>query len=161
MLTRLNRFRLEDRIAALDKYRQQVAACTLCQELAGTRTQTVFGVGSPNARVCYFGEAPGADEDRQGEPFVGRAGQLLTKIIQATKMSREDVYILNTLKCRPPGNRNPLPDELSHCRPFFEAQLEIVQPRIHRLSGIVRGSVTAEHDAINWQNARPLSSLFG
>ena len=119
---------LAERVAALDQYRQQVAGCTLCQELAGTRTQTVFGVGNPEARVCYFGEAPGADEDRQGEPFVGRAGQLLTKIIQATKMSRDDVYILNTLKCRPPGNRNPLPDELGHCRPFFEAQLEIIQP---------------------------------
>lgn len=106
----------------------EVAACTACGELASTRTQTVFGVGTANPRVCFFGEAPGADEDRQGEPFVGRAGQLLTQIIQACGWRREEVYILNTLKCRPPGNRNPAPEEVSNCRHFWERQLEILRP---------------------------------
>jgi DNA polymerase len=107
---------------------QEVAACTRCSELAKLRTQTVFGVGNPQARLCFMGEAPGADEDRLGEPFVGRAGQLLTKIIEACKMKREDVYILNMIKCRPPGNRNPLPDELANCRGFLERQLELIEP---------------------------------
>jgi uracil-DNA glycosylase len=106
---------------------QQVCACERC-ELAVTRTQTVFGVGNPRARFCFLGEAPGADEDAQGEPFVGRAGQLLTKIIEACKLRREDVYILNVLKCRPPGNRNPAPEEVASCRGFFERQLELIQP---------------------------------
>lgn len=106
----------------------QVAGCTRCGELAATRTQTVFGVGRPDARLCFFGEAPGADEDAAGEPFVGRAGQLLTKIIEACQLRREDVYILNVLKCRPPGNRTPLPDEVDHCRGFFERQFEIIGP---------------------------------
>jgi DNA polymerase len=88
----------------------------------------VFGVGNPNARLLFFGEAPGADEDRLGEPFVGRAGQLLTKIIEACTLRREDVYIMNVLKCRPPGNRNPTSEEAANCRPFFERQLEIIQP---------------------------------
>jgi uracil-DNA glycosylase len=107
---------------------EEVRACTRCRELAASRTQTVFGVGNPDARLCFFGEAPGADEDRQGEPFVGKAGQLLTKIIEACTLRREDVYICNTLRCRPPANRNPLPDEVTNCRPFFQRQLEIVQP---------------------------------
>jgi DNA polymerase len=107
---------------------QEVAGCTRCGELASTRTQTVFGVGSPTARLCFMGEAPGADEDRLGEPFVGRAGQLLTKIIEACRLQREEVYILNMLKCRPPGNRNPLPTELANCRPYLDRQLELVQP---------------------------------
>ncbi|WP_417738944.1 uracil-DNA glycosylase [Rosistilla oblonga] len=119
---------IADRQASLEHWGQQVAQCTLCHELACTRKQTVFGAGHAQARVVFFGEAPGADEDREGIPFVGRAGQLLTKIIEATKLSRDEVYIMNTLKCRPPGNRNPLPDELKNCRPFFEAQLEIIQP---------------------------------
>jgi len=119
-----------DRPAALDLIRREVVACTRCKELAAGRTQTVFGVGNPNARICFFGEAPGADEDRLGEPFVGRAGQLLDKMIVACKMNREDVYILNVLKCRPPGNRNPLPDEVTNCRGFFERQLDIIRPDI-------------------------------
>jgi DNA polymerase len=117
-----------DKTAALTILRQEVAGCTLCKELAATRTQTVFGVGNANARVAFFGEAPGADEDRTGEPFVGRAGQLLDKIIAACTWKREDVYILNTLKCRPPGNRNPAPEELANCRPYWVRQLEIIQP---------------------------------
>jgi DNA polymerase len=109
---------------------QEVVACTRCSELAAKRTQTVFGVGNPRARLCFMGEAPGADEDRLGEPFVGRAGQLLTKIIEACRLKREDVYILNMIKCRPPGNRNPLPQELTNCRPFLERQLELIQPEL-------------------------------
>lgn len=116
------------RAAALQSLADDVAACRLCQELASTRKQTVFGVGNPNARLLFFGEAPGADEDRQGEPFVGKAGQLLTKIIEACTLKREDVYIMNVLKCRPPGNRNPAPLEAENCRPFFERQLAIIQP---------------------------------
>jgi len=114
--------------ASLTVLREQVAACTRCGELAAKRTQTVFGVGKERARLCFMGEAPGADEDRLGEPFVGRAGQLLTKIIEACRLKREDVYILNMIKCRPPGNRNPLPDELANCRPFLERQLELIEP---------------------------------
>lgn len=114
--------------ATLAVLQQEVAPCTRCGELAATRTQTVFGVGNPQARLCFMGEAPGADEDRLGEPFVGRGGQLLNKIIEACRLTREDVYILNMLKCRPPGNRNPLPEELTNCRPFLERQLELIQP---------------------------------
>jgi DNA polymerase len=112
-------------LAALE---QEVAGCTRCGELARTRTQTVFGVGNPRAALCFLGEAPGADEDRQGEPFVGRAGQLLNKILEACRLKREDVYILNILKCRPPNNRNPLPDEARNCRRFLDRQLELISP---------------------------------
>jgi uracil-DNA glycosylase family 4 len=119
---------LADRVAALAILRDEVAACTHCSELAAGRTQTVFGVGPAAARLCFFGEAPGADEDASGIPFVGRAGQLLTKIIEACTLSRDEVYILNVLKCRPPGNRQPLPDEVANCRGFFERQLQVIQP---------------------------------
>jgi DNA polymerase len=119
----------DEAVAALAEVRQKVTACTRCSELAGTRTQTVFGVGSPHARLVFLGEAPGADEDRQGEPFVGRAGKLLTDIIvKGMKLRREDVYILNILKCRPPGNRNPLPVEAASCREYLDLQLAIIQP---------------------------------
>ena len=117
------------RAAALAEVARKVAACTRCAELARTRTQTVFGVGNPHARLVFCGEAPGADEDRLGEPFVGRAGQLLTDIIvKGMKMRREDVYILNILRCRPPGNRKPLPVEAANCREYLDAQLAIIQP---------------------------------
>lgn len=112
----------------LEILQQQVAGCTRCNELASTRTQTVFGVGNPQSKLCFLGEAPGADEDKTGIPFVGRGGQLLTKIIEACKLKREDIYILNMLKCRPPGNRNPLPHELSNCRGFLESQLDLIRP---------------------------------
>lgn len=118
----------EDRAAALAVLQQEVAGCTRCALLAETRTQTVFGVGNLHPRLVFMGEAPGADEDRQGIPFVGRAGQLLTKIIEACTLRREDVYILNTLKCRPPENRNPEPDEIQNCRGFFEGQIDLLQP---------------------------------
>ena len=113
-------------VAALAR---EVAACTRCGELARTRRQTVFGVGNPRARLVFCGEAPGADEDRQGEPFVGRAGKLLTDIIQkGMKLRRDDVYILNILRCRPPGNRNPSPDEAANCREYLDRTLEVIRP---------------------------------
>jgi uracil-DNA glycosylase len=117
-----------DPAAALAVLREEVAGCTHCPQLAADRTQTVFGTGRPDARLVFFGEAPGADEDASGVPFVGRAGQLLTKIIEACRLTREDVYIMNVLKCRPPGNRPPQPDEVANCRGYFERQLEIIRP---------------------------------
>jgi uracil-DNA glycosylase len=118
-----------DRDAALAAVAEKVAACTRCAELVRNRTQTVFGVGNPHARVVFLGEAPGADEDRQGKPFVGRAGQLLTDIIvKGMKLRREDVYIMNILRCRPPDNRTPLPVEAAACREYLDAQLAIIQP---------------------------------
>jgi len=119
----------DSRQAALDDVARKVAACTRCAELVRCRTQTVFGVGNPQARLVFCGEAPGADEDRQGTPFVGRAGQLLTDIIEkGMKLERSDVYILNILRCRPPGNRNPLPVEAAACREWLDAQLAIIRP---------------------------------
>lgn len=112
----------------LELLAEVVAGCPRCPELASTRTQTVFGDGNPKARLVFLGEAPGADEDRTGTPFVGRAGQLLNKIIEACRLMREEVYILNILKCRPPGNRNPLPEEAANCRPYLERQLELIGP---------------------------------
>ena len=107
---------------------QSVAGCTRCGELASARTQTVFGVGNPEALVMFVGEAPGADEDKQGEPFVGRAGQLLTKIIEACGWTRQEIYICNILRCRPPGNRNPTRDEANNCREYLDGQIAIVDP---------------------------------
>jgi len=112
----------------LEVLASEVATCTLCEELATTRTQTVFGVGHPDARLCILGEAPGADEDRMGEPFVGRGGQLLNKILTACKLSRDEVYILNVLRCRPPDNRNPKAEEAQNCRRFLDRQLQLVNP---------------------------------
>jgi DNA polymerase len=109
--------------------RATVSACTRCA-LAQTRTQTVFGVGNPRARWMFIGEAPGAEEDRRGEPFVGRAGQLLTAMLKAVGLNREDVYIANVLKCRPPGNRDPRPDEAAQCRGYLERQIELVAPAL-------------------------------
>jgi DNA polymerase len=106
----------------------KVMECTRCAELAGTRTQTVFGVGNPHARIVFVGEAPGADEDAQGEPFVGRAGQLLNQIITASRLTREEIYICNVLKCRPPGNRTPNDDECANCREYLEGQLAAINP---------------------------------
>jgi uracil-DNA glycosylase len=117
-----------ERPVLLDIIRTEVAGCTRCTELAAERTQTVFGVGNPCARLMFVGEAPGADEDRQGEPFVGRAGQLLNNIIKACRLSREEVYIANVIKCRPPGNRNPLPDEVLNCIGYLHRQIAIVRP---------------------------------
>lgn len=104
-------------------------ACIRCK-LANTRTQVVFGTGNPQADLMFVGEAPGRDEDLKGEPFVGRAGQLLTDIIKAMKLAREDVYIANVIKCRPPENRNPEPDELEACRPYILKQIGIIRPKV-------------------------------
>lgn len=106
-----------------------VAGCTAC-ELHAARTQTVFGVGDRRARLMVVGEAPGADEDRQGEPFVGRAGQLLNEMLRAMGFAREQVYIANILKCRPPDNRDPLPAEVASCEAYLKRQIELVQPAL-------------------------------
>jgi len=113
----------------LESIREELGDCQRCQ-LSGGRTHIVFGTGSPNADLVFVGEAPGADEDRQGEPFVGRAGQLLTKIIEAIDLKREDVYICNVLKCRPPGNRNPEPVEVEACSPFLRKQIAAIRPKV-------------------------------
>ncbi|MFM8190359.1 MAG: uracil-DNA glycosylase family protein [Pirellula sp.] len=118
----------QERTAALSALKEKVEACRLCHELACQRKQTVFGVGPVTTRFVMVGEAPGAEEDRIGDPFVGPAGQLLDKILIATGIPRDQVYILNTIKCRPPGNRVPSDSESENCRPFLEAQLEILQP---------------------------------
>jgi len=109
--------------------RQELGDCTRCKLHTG-RKQIVFGAGNPNAKLMFVGEAPGADEDIQGEPFVGRAGQLLTKIIEAIGLKREDVYIANVIKCRPPQNRNPEPDEVAQCEPFLFRQIDTIKPRV-------------------------------
>jgi DNA polymerase len=124
------------KIDRLESIRARVAVCTKCPHLASSRTQTVFGVGDPDADLMFIGEAPGADEDAQGEPFVGRAGQLLTKIIETMGFARGDVYIANILKCRPDmpagsfGNRAPTPVEMQTCRPYLVEQVEIIQPKV-------------------------------
>jgi uracil-DNA glycosylase family 4 len=109
--------------------RARVAACTRCA-LCNTRTQTVFGVGNQTAEWLIVGEAPGAEEDRQGEPFVGRAGQLLNSMLRAIGLAREQVYIANVLKCRPPGNRDPSPGEAAECLPYLEQQIALLKPKI-------------------------------
>lgn len=119
----------EERRQSLQLLAAQVSKCTRCSELAISRTQTVFGVGSLDPELCFVGEAPGADEDAQGEPFVGAAGQILNRIIAACGMTREEVYICNIIKCRPPGNRTPLAHEAGNCREYLVRQLEWVRPR--------------------------------
>lgn len=115
---------------ALDTLKAEMESCSLCA-LAASRTNLVFGVGDPDARLMFIGEAPGADEDKQGEPFVGRAGKLLTRMIEdGMGLKRCNVYIANILKCRPPGNRNPLPEETAHCEPYLKDQIRIVNPEI-------------------------------
>lgn len=114
---------------ALEKLYEQTCNCQNCR-LGSTRNKYVFGVGNPNAKVMLIGEGPGADEDAQGEPFVGRAGKLLNDILKAIKFEREEVYIANIVKCRPPGNRVPSPDEVDHCIPYLHKQIDIVKPRL-------------------------------
>ena len=122
--------------AGLAQVRERVCVCAKCPHLARTRTQTVFGVGNPDAELMFVGEAPGAEEDARGEPFVGRAGQLLTRIIETMGLSRDEVYIANILKCRPDmprgasGNRPPTPKEMSTCIGYLIEQIEIIQPRV-------------------------------
>lgn len=115
--------------AGLKLLRDDIGDCQRCK-LAGGRTNIVYGVGNPDADLVFVGEAPGADEDARGEPFVGKAGQLLTKMIEAMGYERQDVYICNVLKCRPPGNRNPEPDEVASCEPFLKRQLAAIRPRM-------------------------------
>ena len=117
-----------ERPAALEIVNNEVRNCSLCSDLSSNRTQTVFGVGDPSARLVLVGEGPGADEDKQGEPFVGAAGGMLNKILTACTIERNDIYILNTVKCRPPMNRNPTDREIRNCWNYLERQLEIIQP---------------------------------
>jgi DNA polymerase len=125
-----------DKAAAFAALRDRALACVKCPHLASSRKNVVFGVGNLEARLMFVGEAPGADEDEQGEPFVGKAGQLLTKIIQATGLSRADVYIANILKCRPDtpgqsaGNRKPTPDEMATCIPYLHEQIDLIRPKV-------------------------------
>src|SRR4051795_8204973 len=115
--------------SSLDALREEALACARCP-LAETRTQVVFGVGNPDADLVFVGEGPGAEEDKQGIPFVGRAGQLLTRLIEGVGLTRDDVYIANVVKCRPPNNRDPQPDEIEACAPWLDRQLELIRPRV-------------------------------
>jgi uracil-DNA glycosylase family 4 len=140
---RASRFSLErlqfvapNKADLLAPIRQRVRVCTKCPHLACSRTQTVFGVGNPDAELMFIGEAPGVDEDKQGEPFVGRAGQLLTRIIETMGFTRQEVYIANILKCRPDtpsssfGNRPPTPREMQTCRPYLIEQIDVIEPKV-------------------------------
>ena len=117
-------------VAELAAIEARAKVCVKCGELSRCRHSVVFGVGSPRAEIMFVGEAPGRDEDMQGEPFVGRAGELLTKIIVAMGFKREDVYIANVIKCRPPENRTPLPDEVTNCLPYLLSQIELIKPKL-------------------------------
>jgi DNA polymerase len=139
--------------AGLSLVREELGDCTRCK-LAPKRTNIVFGVGNPDAPLVFVGEAPGADEDRTGEPFVGAAGQLLTKMIEAMGLTRQDVYICNILKCRPPGNRNPEPDEIAECEPFLRRQLAAIRPRMIVALGKFAAQCLLRSDA-------PISRLRG
>jgi DNA polymerase len=127
---RLAAIDVDDRPAALKAIREIIGDCTRCKLHKQGRKQIVFGVGNPNAELMFVGEAPGADEDQQGEPFVGRAGQLLNNMITAMGLRREDVYIANVIKCRPPGNRTPERDECETCSPFLMRQIDVIRPKV-------------------------------
>ncbi|MDQ7011550.1 MAG: uracil-DNA glycosylase [Mariprofundaceae bacterium] len=137
----------------LDDLAREAASCTACA-LAEGRTQVVFGVGNPHAGLVFIGEAPGRDEDIRGEPFVGRAGKLLDKMLAALELTRDDVYIMNVVKCRPPGNRDPKPEEVSACRRWFDAQLQAISPKLICLLGRVAAQNVLETDA-------PLAAMRG
>jgi uracil-DNA glycosylase len=139
---------------ALAAIREDLGDCTRCKLHVQGRKQIVFGVGNPSADVMFVGEAPGADEDAQGVPFVGRAGQLLTKMIEAMGFRRDEVYIANVLKCRPPGNRNPEPDEIATCEPFLFRQIASVQPKVVIALGAFAARTLLKTDA-------PISRLRG
>ncbi|HEV7608607.1 MAG TPA: uracil-DNA glycosylase [Steroidobacteraceae bacterium] len=134
--------------------RERVAGCTACAELCKTRTQTVFGVGNTSAEWLIIGEAPGAEEDRQGEPFVGRAGQLLNAMLLAIGLPRETVFIANILKCRPPGNRDPKPEEVARCLPYLSNQIALLRPKIILAVGRIAAQNLLATDA-------PLARLRG
>jgi DNA polymerase len=144
----------EGSASSLSALKAHIGVCTRCQLHAMGRTQVVFGVGNPNAKLMFVGEAPGADEDRQGEPFVGAAGQLLTKIIEAIDLKRSDVYIANVIKCRPPGNRNPEPVEVATCKPFLLQQIDIIRPKVIVALGTFAAHALLEIDT-------PISRLRG
>lgn len=133
------------RLETLDEIRNDLGDCRRCK-LWKERTNIVYGAGNPHARLVFVGEGPGYDEDRQGEPFVGKAGQLLTKIIEAMKLTRDRVYICNVVKCRPPDNRNPEPDEISKCFPFLKRQLEAISPDIICALGSVAANSLLEKE---------------
>jgi DNA polymerase len=143
-----------DPVSALRQIREDIGDCTRCRLHKQGRKQIVFGVGNPRADLMFIGEAPGADEDIQGEPFVGRAGQLLTNMIKAMGLSREDVYIANIIKCRPPNNRTPERDECQTCSPFLMRQIEVVAPKAIVALGAVAAKTLL---AIN----APMSELRG
>jgi uracil-DNA glycosylase family 4 len=143
-----------DPAARLTELREFIGDCTRCKLHTLGRKQVVFGVGNPSANLMFVGEAPGADEDVQGEPFVGRAGQLLTKIIEAIGLTRADVYIANVIKCRPPGNRNPEPDEVATCEPFLAQQIDTIHPRVIVALGTFAAKALLKTDA-------PISRIRG
>jgi uracil-DNA glycosylase len=116
--------------ASFEELQRQALACTKCPLATQGRSQVVFGDGDPHADLVFVGEGPGAEEDKQGIPFVGRAGKLLTQLIESIGLRRDEVYIANVVKCRPPGNRDPLPDEIESCRPYLEAQLAFIEPTV-------------------------------
>lgn len=146
--------RPSDPAAALAAIREDIGDCTRCPLFKQGRKQVVFGVGNPKAELMFVGEAPGADEDEQGEPFVGRAGQLLTKIIEAIALSRSDVYIANVIKCRPPNNRNPEPIEVETCSPFLLQQIDTIQPKVIVALGTFAAQMLLQTDT-------PISRLRG
>jgi DNA polymerase len=143
-----------DAAADLAALRAHIGDCTRCKLHTLGRKQVVFGVGNPQAQLMIVGEAPGADEDVQGEPFVGRAGQLLTKIIEAIELKRSDVYIANVIKCRPPGNRNPEPDEVATCEPFLFTQIDTIKPKVIVALGTFAAKTLLKTDA-------PISRIRG
>ena len=143
-----------DPVTALKDLRVHIGDCTRCKLHGLGRRQVVFGVGNPEADLMFVGEAPGADEDLQGEPFVGRAGQLLTKIIEAIGLKRSDVYIANVIKCRPPGNRNPEPDEVATCEPFLSRQVDVIRPKVIVALGSFAAKALLRSDA-------PISRIRG
>ena len=156
----------EEKVAAFADLRQRALACTRCPHLAASRKSVVFGVGNIDAQLMFVGEAPGADEDVQGEPFVGRAGELLTKIIQATGLQRSDVYIGNILKCRPDtpgqasGNRKPTPEEMQTCIPYLHEQIDLIQPKVlvalggTAVEGLLGKTIGITKLRGNWQTYR-------
>jgi len=143
-----------ERVIQLQQIEAQVKTCTQCVDLVKFRTQPVFGVGNVRPRLVMMGEAPGADEDRLGEPFVGASGQLLDKIIAAMSLRRQDVYILNSVKCRPPQNRNPTDIECLNCRSYWEGQLELLQPEVIVCLGAVASKTLL-------QTTQPVGQLRG
>lgn len=138
---RLAAINVEEKASALTAIREVIGDCKRCKLHKQGRKQIVFGVGNPHAQLMFVGEAPGADEDQQGEPFVGRAGQLLNNMISAMGLRRQDVYIANVIKCRPPGNRTPERDECETCSPFLMRQIDVIQPKVM----IALGAVAAKN----------------